>query len=371
MWKKTSTEALAINNTSEVIVVVLAAIITPQVILRALPTFYTFTQVLWALLAGIIAFALVVAMNSRVTAIAPRRSSHQLASRYAGTWVGIVVGAARILALAVLVMLGIELVVSSLSAIIPLEGMDHYLAAALTFIVPIPIFIRTYAGRMPIIRTLAILGALTLAVLLGYALVAEAVGAINFEQIIAARHEAYRAEASQDTLASGFAGVLGALLPAAVYVVTSERVMVAPQLRRTPVSHAYTVGVPLMVVIAVTMYFVGKLELPGLRLGIPALSIAVAMWGDIGRTVIATIFAASGLAAAYASYRQLPRLLRELSIDGLLPRRLAAQDAQSSRRWAVLLIASLSAIVLLFLDSTRALAMVFVSVAFLIALATA
>lgn len=118
--------------------------------------------------------------------------------------------------------------------------------------------------------------------------------------------------------------------------------MVSPENRRVGTRRLLRFFVPGFFLIALTLYFAVVLYLPGRRLSVPAIPIATAIFGYSGTVVMAVLLAFVGLAGAYTSYRQLPRLIRDLAIDTLLPRRLAASDAVRPRKTIVLIIALLA-----------------------------
>ncbi|MDD7466034.1 MAG: hypothetical protein PUK59_07385 [Actinomycetaceae bacterium] len=360
----TSRVPRSVSVTASLTAIALATLITPQVILRAFSVGRANSVLFLTMAVGLVAFALTCLAVNGVTAFTPRRSTHQLATRYIGAWAGVLAGAAKILLHGLLVLLGVELVVTALNTIVRLGHWANPLAVVLVLVLAIPTILgKTGQGlRWP--RVLAFLGILGLSVVLAWGLIQEFRGAVNFADILLAREDAFKADAVSGRYFPYLESALGGCFPAAVIYAVSERVMAVPSRRRVPTKRMLTVLVPMLVLIAVTLYFVVELQLPGRRLGLPALSITYALLGTPGRTVMAVLFMLTGISVAVAAYRQLPRVLRELAIDGLLPRRLAAQDSVTPRRLIVLIVALLAAVISWFLDSTRSLAMIFIVIAF-------
>lgn len=358
----------SVSVTASLVTIALGALITPQIILRAFPAVHNLNALILALLTGITVFVLVCVAVNKVTCLTPRRTTHQLATRFVGAWAGILVGAAKILMHGLLVLIGVELVVTAINAVVELGSWNKPLTVALVMVFTIPaLFASTGSGlRWP--RALAFVGVLALALVLVWGLVEEFRGAIDFKTIWHAQSEALKSDAVRGGNSPHLEAVLGACFPAAIALVVSERTMAVPQRRRVPIKRMLQVLVPMLLLIIVTMYFVFQLHLPAQRNSLPALSIAAAFFGETGHAILAVLFALTGLSVSVATYRQLPRLLRELAIDGLLSQRLAAEDAVVPRRMMVLLIAAVLAVISWILNSTRSFAMVFLIICFLVAL---
>lgn len=353
----------SVSVTASLVTVALATLITPQIILRAFEVGRATAELYVAFAVGMVLFVLTLLAVNGVTQLTPRRTTHQLAARYVGSWAGILVGAAKILIHGLLVLLGVELVVTVVGVTFNLTAWSRFLAVALVLVLAIPTLAARAGHGLRWPRVLGFFGIVALTFVLAWGLVQEFLGAIDFTAVIQARSDAFKSDMTQGSNFPLIESMLGASFPAMMLFVISERVMAAPQRRRVKLKRMLIVLIPMVILIANTMYFVVKLELPGRRLGLPALSIAYAFFGEWGRIVAAVLFSCTGIAAAVAAYRQLPRVLRELAIDGLLPKRLAAQDSVIPRHLIVLIIALLAAVISLFLDSTRSLAMITILVA--------
>lgn len=339
----------------------MTAIVGPQVIVRAMSASKVDRSVYFVFFVGIVVFALALVAFQQMKMAVPRRSVHQLAERYISGWAGVLAASARILAYALIALLGVELVVSAITAVAPIEQWSSHLAVALIVILALPVLGTKRSANWGF--AVALIGIVALAALLLYGMFLEMTRAINLPEIIQARQDAYAADFNAGR-AKPAMELLSALFAAAVLLLVTERVMVDPNERRPELHEVLRVFLPTLILIALTLYFVVTLQMPGRRLGIPAVSAASAFLGANGRFVIAILFALLGATTAYMSYLQIPRLIRELAVDGLLPRRLAAQDAVAPRRQLLLVIAVVSALVVWFLDSTHSIAMVFIFVSF-------
>lgn len=349
-------------------VIGLSIIVAPQVILRSVSFGSADNSIYGVLLAGFIVFGLTFYALRIFTQANPRRSIHQVAARYIGGWAGLFVAAARILAYALVVVLGVELIVASLNTFLEIESWMSWIAAGLILVLALPVMLDRFFGRLTWIALFTVIGVAGLAVILFYGLAQELIGSIDFSSVLSARRDALEAELNTGRYFPYLEGTLGACLSAAILILLSERILVKSDERRAGSRRLLAFFVPSFLLVALSVYFIVLLQMPGRRLGVPALSMAFAFFGENGQIVAAVLFSSVGMAATYASYRQLPRLLRELAIDGLLPRRLAAQDASRPRRLIVALIALLAAIVTSVLDSTRSIAIVLIFVCFVIAL---
>ena len=325
-------------------------------------------SVYFAYLAGIVAFMVVSWAIREITLRAPRRSVHQLAERYIGIWAGLGVAAARILAYALLVMLGVELAVASLSAIFEIDDYVNWISAGLILVLALPVMTDKLRGRILWGVVLSFIGVVALVAVLGFGLVQEVLDHIDFSEMVKARADLLNTQVVYGRYNPMLEAIFGAMFPAMLLMLISERILVSADDRRVRTRRQLRFFVPALVLILIQLYFAVLLELPGRRFGLPSLSMAYAFWGEPGQVVVASTFILTGLAMAYAAYRQLPRLLRELALDGLLPRRLAAEDAVRPRRLIVGIIAVLAAVATSVLDSTRAISMVFIIVVIVIAI---
>ncbi|MFY9262898.1 MAG: APC family permease [Actinomycetaceae bacterium] len=370
MGQTESTTSMTIARTASLTLVALAALTAPQVVLRSVSSMPG--AELWiATGMGLLFFVIMMGLLWVINRATPRRSMQQNAFRHIGSWAGLIVAAAQILAYALLIMLGVAVVTTALTAITHNDKWTVWMPSVIVLLLAIPIMSDKLRTSMRVAGVLAFAGTLVLLALLIYGLVQEALGNIDFQAIRAARLESLQSQIHLDGVNPYVDAALGALFPSAILLLTSERILVDPKDRRVPTRKLARIFVPLFIIILLTTYFIDVLMLPGRRTGIPAMSIGAAFFGDTGQAVLAIVFSIVGIVAAYTAYRQLPRFLRELALDGLLPRHLAARDANRPRRLVVITIGFLAAVATWVLDSMQAVAMAFIFVCFLIAFVSA
>lgn len=337
----------------------LAIVISPQIVLRAMSYSQRSTGGFIALGVALATFVAAILVSHRLFQCVPRRLSHQLAQRHIAHWAGLFVAAARILGYALLVILGVELAVGSVNAVVDIAW-NAWLDPIFIIVMAIPVLTGLGKWRQSWITGVSIIASLALVVILTFGLAQEAIGAIDFENIRLAREDALATELAPDVTQAYFEAAIGGALVGAVISLISERVMAPNDQRRVHPRALLYVGLAMFFIIGVSLYFVVLLHMPTRRVAIPSLSIAFAFFGHAGQAVLAIFYVVLGLGVVYASYSQLPQLLRELSLDGLLPRRLAAADAIGPRRLIIALIATMAAVVTIILDSARSISAVFV-----------
>ncbi|RTE48725.1 APC family permease [Actinobaculum sp. 352] len=347
--------------------VVVTTIIVPQIILRAASTGSGRTEIVVSALVGAAGLAVAFLTDIWIYRLAPRRAIHQLASVYLGGGAAIVVASARFVCHTLFVVLGAGLAVSGGGALVDFSAQQRLVLVATILVLALPVlFGRTVNKSLLVAGALA--GAIALGVTLLVGMVVEATGGIDAAQAIVARRDALSTGYTTGHLHPLLEACLGATFPACLLILTSERVSERPEERRVnPRSLGWLFAVFTAGPILVTMYFVVALHMPGRRLGVPSLSMALAFLGTTGQRIVAVCYIITGVVAVLGAYMQLPRLLRELAIDHVLPRKLAAADAVSPRLAIVGAAAVLAAGLSSFLTTTQAGAMVFIFAALVIA----
>ncbi|MFP7697172.1 hypothetical protein [Trueperella sp. LYQ143] len=360
----------SVSRSTSVAVIALCTVMVPQIILRAVSYSVAGPAMAIGFFAAVISLAMSMISVRLLFTEVPRRSSHQLAERHIDHWAGLIVSAARILGYALIIILGVEIAVTSFNSVV---NVSWSIAIEPAIIIAIAVIV--FSGRLALhtrpIIILSFLALLGLSIVLGYAMIQELVGGVNFEEIRSARENALNTQVNMGRYHPFVEAALGGAMVGAVTIFVSERILSPHDHRRIVPRTLLKAMVPAVILIAVTLYFVTALRMPGRRVAIPSLSMAVAFFGRAGQIVLVVLYIVLGLLAAYSAYRQLPRLLRELAIDGLLPRRLAAKDAVRPRRMIVALIGLLAAAVTFVLDSTRSHAVVFVFTVFIMQAFTA
>ncbi|MDP9800150.1 hypothetical protein J2S49_000226 [Arcanobacterium wilhelmae] len=354
---------MSVSRASSVVLIGLAALIVPQTMLRSTPQFHASWGIFLAVLVGIGAFFAVAYGLVQVRQIAPRRSLHQLAGAFLSPQTAIMVASARIVAYASVSILGTELTTAALIPFVDVSDFAPWIATAIIAFAAVVVLLRHWVGnlRWTVISTTA---ALAMAiVVLAVGLFFETTGGIEWNEVATARLDVLATEAK--TSQGGFSAVvIASLFPTGLLLLTAERIMVPAQERRVDMQRLVLAFLPSLLVILATLYLTVVLGLPGERLALPVLSMAAAFMGEIPQYVVAVAIGLAGVAVTYTSFRQLPRLIRELAVDGLVPRRLAARDSVRSRNLILIVIAVICGIGVHVLSSARVVPITFVVATF-------
>ncbi|MDK8602603.1 hypothetical protein HMPREF3167_01475 [Trueperella sp. HMSC08B05] len=355
----------SITRSTSVSIIALGMVLVPQVVLRSASYSEKVTAIFIALVSAFLTLVGSLFIAGLLHRHVPQKASHQLAEWYVGHWAGLLLSAARILAYALILILGVGLAVNSAEALLDISW-DWALESVLILLVAVP----ALAGRMRRIERWGVFFAagavLGMVVLLGYGLILEATGSIDFENIRLAQENSFTSDRVVGQLNYYVESVLAGAMVGAISSLISERILKDSAERRVSRRRLGAFMLAAFLIIAIVFYFIVALHMPGHREALPTLTMSYSFFGPVGQVVYVVLFALLGLAVAITAYAQLPRLLRELALDGLLPRKLAAADAVAPRRAIVALIAALAATVTLALDSARSIAAVFVFIVYII-----
>lgn len=355
----------SITRSTSVSIIALGMVLVPQVVLRSASYSEKVTAIFIALVSAFLTLVGSLFIAGLLHRHVPQKASHQLAEWYVGHWAGLLLSAARILAYALILILGVGLAVNSAEALLDISW-DWALESVLILLVAVP----ALAGRMRRIERWGVFFAagavLGMVVLLGYGLILEATGSIDFENIRLAQENSFTSDRVVGQLNYYVESVLAGAMVGAISSLISERILKDSAERRVSRRRLGAFMLAAFLIIAIVFYFIVALHMPGHREALPTLTMSYSFFGPVGQVVYVVLFALLGLAVAITAYAQLPPLLRELALDGLLPRKLAAADAVAPRRAIVALIAALAATVTLALDSARSIAAVFVFIVYII-----
>lgn len=355
----------SITRSTSVSIIALGMVLVPQVVLRSASYSEKVTAIFIALVSAFLTLVGSLFIAGLLHRHVPQKASHQLAEWYVGHWAGLLLSAARILAYALILILGVGLAVNSAEALLDISW-DWALESVLILLVAVP----ALAGRMRRIERWGVFFAagavLGMVALLGYGLILEATGSIDFENIRLAQENSFTSDRVVGQLNYYVESVLAGAMVGAISSLISERILKDSAERRVSRRRLGAFMLAAFLIIAIVFYFIVALHMPGHREALPTLTMSYSFFGPVGQVVYVVLFALLGLAVAITAYAQLPRLLRELALDGLLPRKLAAADAVAPRRAIVALIAALAATVTLALDSARSIAAVFVFIVYII-----
>ncbi len=338
----------------------MAALILPRSVQRSAS--YSDPMILGiAGLAGIAVLILVDIAISSIGATTPNLNSHTIASRYVAGAAGVVAAAARFVGYVLLLVLAAGLISMAVNALTPNEFDGRIVIITSVVVLALPIMLRWRVNwRGTIIASLLAMATLT-AILIN-ALIKEASRMVSLSTLITNRVEP-----------TGFVSVNHPLLqtfvvmcfPAALTWFLAERVSPTARTRRVP-SKFMRITISLALVYTALTFYVGaQLGVATWPIGMPSLVIAAAFWGNTGRIISAVAFLILGIACTLAVYDRLPRLLRTLAIDGMLPHRLASTEAGVPRRLVVGLAALLGALLGNFLTTTYAGVVAFVFTSFI------
>lgn len=355
----------SITRSTSVSIIALGMVLVPQVVLRSASYSEKVTAIFIALVSAFLTLVGSLFIAGLLHRHVPQKASHQLAEWYVGHWAGLLLSAARILAYALILILGVGLAVNSAEVLLDISW-DWALESVLILLVAVP----ALAGRMRRIERWGVFFAagavLGMVVLLGYGLILEATGSIDFENIRLAQENSFTSDRVVGQLNYYVESVLAGAMVGAISSLISERILKDSAERRVSRRRLGAFMLAAFLIIAIVFYFIVALHMPGHREALPTLTMSYSFFGPVGQVVYVVLFALLGLAVAITAYAQLPRLLRELALDALLPRKLAAADAVAPRRAIVALIAALAATVTLALDSARSIAAVFVFIVYII-----
>lgn len=347
-------------------VVVLSALLVPQIVARALPRNAGLVEIYATTGVGLVFIAMTYLVILHMSRTVPRRSSSQIASTHLGQWAGVLVVSAQFVAYGLLAVLGAGLMTDVLDSLVPLGVYRTVILVELIIFLSFPVLLgQNVSWRF--VLTCTVLGVLAVVVVLGWALILEASGGIDPAVTPQERWVALEVKSlKQLPTPSFFEAILGAMFPAAVLSVMSERALVPPKFRRVSIHLLGRIFGLLILAILITLYFVGILRMPGHRLSVITLSMAYDFWGFPGQIIVGACYVLAGIAGVLTAYDYLPRLLRELAINRFLPRRMADAEASASRVAIVVAVALVASILATILTTTQAGAMVFVFLAFVI-----
>lgn len=324
------------------VLVLLAAIIVPQVVLRAASEGDNAVDIRIAAFACLAGLAVAYFGTTRTSRIAGGRQSHQVIKDYMGPNIAVVAAAAQFLCYVLLVMLGAGLVVSGLRIFVPLGTSLRFVLVALVLVLAVPVVLG-FRVQSRLLWIVAGVGAAGLAAVLGAGLIEEMTGGLDVVSAISAREDVRRSGFDLREVWPRVSTVIVSLFPAALLVLLSERPVALVRDRRTPPRLTGRGFGLATIAIMLTLYLIVVLEMPGRRFGVPTLSMALAFFGEVGQALVAIVYIVVGCGAALAAYGRLPILLREMALAGILPRRLGSPDAVKPRLTIVGLTAVLAA----------------------------
>lgn len=342
--------------------------IVPQIILRPTAGTEASFQIFLPVFFGFVVFAISMAVLHQLNLVVPRKSARKVVNDYLGVSMGIAVGAAQILAFAMLVLIGVEVIIGALRFVLPIGDFKAVFTAVLVFIFALISLYGSPIFAPKIIRWFAIVTMIFIMFVIFVALVMEALGAGIFS--VAIPHSYRLITVDNYDWRAQIESFLAACLPAAAIILLGERVLVTPELRRVRLKQNLRGFVPVLLAIAFTLYISVVLFRPYQLNVVPIMAIAILILPAWAWHLMLVALILVGFSLAISAYWQLPRIMREMALEGILPRKLGVQDSVNARRFIVLAIALLASFATFFISSARSLAMVFILATYLTALVT-
>lgn len=344
-------------------VIVMTAILAPQIILRSLSFNENSLGIRLACLAVAMASAVVLIGVAGLSRVSPRRLSYQLVASHLGAGMGVVAASARFLCYLLLIVVGAGLTYGGAQGFYSFSEYIRWFLVGIIVLLALPVL-----GGLPLSKRLVffstVLGATAVTVVVVSALVKEMTGGINQNVAEVARRSMDNFGATTGADFSVLSGVVAALFTPAVCILISERVFAKGTDRRLNTKWVRRSMVGSTIVIVLTLSLSAIFNLPGQRLGVPTLFMGYAMFGHPGEMIIGLAYICTGVCVVLLSYERLFLLLRELSSNGILPRTLGTRDALKPRLTIVGVAAVCAALLSSVLLSTQAGAIIFIVAAF-------
>ena len=321
------------RGTVALTMVALAAIVSPRLLLQAqdepLSSGVAYTSQIIAL----IGLAIVYVAVYWAAQIVPRSSSQKVVSTYLGIGAGIVVSAAQFIAFTVLAVQGAALAGESVDSIVALGQWKQLVVILVLIVSALPALLR---WNIPwrVFLGAALVGVVALTIVLIGSLVLELTGGSSEFLSGSGASEPFTLE--NENWRVVLRTVMAASFPAALLVLVSERPMKTSEYRRVSPESLAKALVPAIVMMSLTLYLVLATGMNDHEQTLPGVYFAGLAAGQIAQVVVALAFVATGWAASSIGFWCLPRLVKELAMDHVLPRHLASDDVVRARVTIVL-----------------------------------
>lgn len=265
--------------------------------------------------------------------LVPRTADHQLVARYISEPFSAVAAAAKLISYVIIVAIAAGFAVSSLTPLVgPSSEILPLIQAGAVLLLAVPTMLGRHPGARLIIAAL-VPAALAVGIIIIGGLVIELAGGLTTppETTVAERTPGIPWPLGE--------AVLGALFPAAVLGLATERSFGEPGGRRIATRRLLTAIIPVIAGIAGILYLSHVTALPPATRSPSVLALAEVFFPQLAVIIIGLTFSLAGIAVALAAFTQVSQLMRQLAADGILPRHIAAADAYGSRRVVVAVIA--------------------------------
>lgn len=354
----------ALRIAQAIAVAVLAMVITPQALLRAVTSLDQGEQIGWALAFGLIVLGLVLGGYELMSRTVSRTDDHQLVAKYLSVPVAALTAAARLSGYVLVVVLAAGYAVSSLIHMprVPIHDVG-WLHGLLILLLAIPVIVGwTPPPRLLVMAQLPAMLLLAATFIVGFW--QELTGGIPWDAVLEARADTLSAAYDSARHLPFIEACVVACLGAALIGFMTERSLGEVTSRRVRVISVGKLMLPSVIGILLTVYLIVILDLPGRRMSVPILTMSRVFLGEIFQIALGVCLIVAAFATALAAYAQLPLYMRLLATDGILPRHIAAADARLQRRSIIGVIAVLCATVAFAAQSTLGVTTIIVFVMF-------
>ncbi|MDY5585206.1 MAG: hypothetical protein SPG61_05405 [Arcanobacterium sp.] len=347
-------------NALGAIVLCMVALVTPQVVLRPVAGEVVGLGIFAPVFGGVIVFAVTILVLHQQNVVLGNLSSHQLVGKYLGLKSGLLLGAARILAWSMLILLGVEFMVVVAQEFFMVTEYKSLVSTALVVFLGICALPKRpeWVYRLFWVVVYAAIAVVTVSLI--YLLIREAFDPVALlvpAKEVAAGSDVWRL----------YESFLVSCLPAATALVISERALAQADLRRVPLRRNIPLFAPVFIVFLLTLYLATKVLRPYVVDTVPILELSKVLLPYPIVIIDGVALVSLGLCLVLGSFWQIPQILRALALDGLLPRKLGVLDQRGPRQFIVVLIFITSGFATYFINSARFIVVIFILAAFIMA----
>lgn len=349
-------------NALSAVVLCLVALVTPQVVLRPVSGDVIDLGIFVPVLGGLLVFAVTILVLHQQNVVLSGLSSHQVVGKYLGMKTGLLLSAAKILAWSMLILLGVEFIVVVAQEFFAFPDYKAIVSTMLVILLGICALPKrpSWADRLFWVVVYCAIAVVSFTLI--YLLVREALDPVALVTPVMPE------QVGGDSWALYESFLVSCLPAAAAALVVSERILVQAKLRRVPLRRSVPMFVPVFLVFLLTLYLATKVLRPYLAGTLPILELSRVLLPYPVMILDGVVFILLGLSVVIGSFWQIPRILRELALDGLLPRKLGVLDQRGPRQFIVVLIFITSGFATYFINSARFIVVIFILAAFIMGL---
>ena len=224
-WRSLNTvtnEIPARSAAADTTMIVLSAVIVPQIILRSVPSGANSADIAAAAAVAVLSLLAAFLGATWVGRLVPRRLSYQIVASHIGPGMGVVAASARYLCYVIVIVLGVGVATTSLVEVFPALPRGPLLYG-LVLALALPVLLRR--GRESrLYWVTAALGAIAIATVLVWGLVVELSDGSTADAAMSARRQAVLSGRNPGVSHPLMTAVMAAVFPACLLVLLSERV---------------------------------------------------------------------------------------------------------------------------------------------------